>query len=171
MTSREEEQEFGELSLLYCKNIGIIKTFEQRLRRDQSKLADRLKTGASEFGEEWEVQISLTYCWIRKRDWKKAGIKVLYEVTFTPEHIGEHVVKQDLKIEDQEVRKQMCNNLGRKLKDAFKVSIDSTNMFIFHDNLISLGDSTFEDTIINAMNKFISFSPEIDLWIKKRTGK
>jgi len=167
--NQEDKPEFSELVMLYCRNWDVIKTLEGRWRTESGDLVRRLKERLAGYEDEWNIYFSNTFAWARKKAWEKAGSSIIsYGYWFDPGRIGKGKIGVSIQVKDRELRKEVCKGLAKEIQETFgvRVVVDSRNEYIFSNADREIGEKSYEDAIVETVQLCISFSPNLDPYVK-----
>lgn len=164
MNHEDKPFEFSELVMLYCKNWKVIKTLEQRWKSESDELVDRVRDRLAEYEEEWNIYFSNTYGWAKKKAWKKADSGITYNYWFEPGRIGKGEIGVSIQVKDKELRKKVCEELGKKIEKTFGDKVSPRNEHIFTNATREIGDKNYDDAIVELVELCIDFSPNLDTY-------
>lgn len=162
MNEQDKPFEFSELVMLYCKNWKVVKTLEHRWKSESEKLVSRVTDRLGEYEEEWKIYISKTYGLAQKRSWKKADSGISYSYWFEPGRIGKGEIGMSIQVKDRELRKKICEELGKEIEKTFGTTVSPRNEFILTNADRKIGDKNYEDAIVELVELCIDFSSKLD---------
>jgi hypothetical protein len=165
MNQEKKPFEFSELVMLYCKNWDIVKTLEQHWKAESDELVRRLKERITEYEDQWNIYFSNTYGWAIKKTWEKAGSSIKYGFFFDPGMIGKGRIWASIQVKGRELRKKVCGELGKKIKETFGQEVNSRNEYISYLDK-EVGNKNYEDAIVKIVQLCIDFSPNLDPYVE-----
>lgn len=171
MTDKEQPFRFSELVKLYCENYGVIKTLEDRWKKEMGELVRRLKKKLAKYDKEWNMDFSNTYGWARKRVWGE-NPPIEYQFLYYREKIGEGKLEQCIHVStsNRELRERICRDLGKKIKETFESEVEPRSVYVATTD-IHVGERSYEEAILQAVEKCIEFAPNLDPYARGERRK
>lgn len=161
MNKENKPFKFTELVMLYCKNFEVVKTLKQLCEKELNDLANSLKLRLSKYKERWIIVFSKTYGEIQKKDWKKTGL-IWYDFHYDQAQIGKGKITTQIRVDDLQLRKKVCKELGKKIKETFGQEAVPSRGSVILKVVKKVEGNNFEDPIIEMIELCIKFSPNFD---------